>query len=216
MDETDLLLVEQVRRGDADAWQECIARYEGRLLAFVDSRLRNRAASEDVVQETFMGFLISLPNYDPRTPLDSWLFSIAAHKLTDLLRREGRRPTIPLFLPDEEGSTREPVGKARKASSMARSGERRVAEVQIIGECLRELVDHWKTTGEFERLCCMELLFVLGWSNKDVATRLGITEQAVANHKYFVVSKLKQAAANSHLREFDLSEFGIDESSPAP
>ena len=70
-DEGDRLLVAQIRQGDADAWKEFIARFEGRLLAFVDSRLRNRAQSEDVVQETFLGFLTSLPNYRETTPLES-------------------------------------------------------------------------------------------------------------------------------------------------
>ena len=91
----DMLLVEQIRAGKPDAWDSLIAQYEGRLLSFVDSRLHRRASSEDVVQETFIGFLTSLPNYDTRRPLESYLFSIAAHKLTDYLRREGRRPALP-------------------------------------------------------------------------------------------------------------------------
>src|SRR5690349_1342376 len=94
--ESDLLLVQRIRAGEEEAWNELIARFEGRLLAFVESRLRRRAASEDVVQETFVGFLTSLPNYDSSRPLESYLFSIAAHKLTDSLRRDGRRPTLPL------------------------------------------------------------------------------------------------------------------------
>src|SRR5262245_37222876 len=93
---SDLLLVQRIRQGEAQAWNELIARFEGRLLAFVDSRLRRRAGAEDVVQETFIGFLTSLPNYDERRPLEGYLFSIAAHKLTDSLRREGRRPALPL------------------------------------------------------------------------------------------------------------------------
>ncbi|MFM8582426.1 MAG: RNA polymerase sigma factor, partial [Planctomycetaceae bacterium] len=94
-DEVDRLLVARIRAGDASAWQECIARFEGRLLAFVDSRLRDHAASEDVVQETFLGFLTALPNYHDDTPLESFLFAIAAHKLTDHLLRQGRRPALP-------------------------------------------------------------------------------------------------------------------------
>ena len=34
----DRLLVGRVRRGDEDAWREIIDRYEGRLLAFAESR----------------------------------------------------------------------------------------------------------------------------------------------------------------------------------
>ena len=95
--DADRLLIDRVRAGDAGAWEALIARYEGRLLAFAHSRLRNRARAEDVVQEAFLGFLVSLPNYDASQSLEAWLFAITAHKLTDALRKEGRRPTVPLF-----------------------------------------------------------------------------------------------------------------------
>ncbi|MDQ3666495.1 MAG: RNA polymerase subunit sigma-70, partial [Acidobacteriota bacterium] len=49
--ESDLLLVDQIRAGDARAWETLIARYEGRLLAFVLRRLNDRSLCEDVVQE---------------------------------------------------------------------------------------------------------------------------------------------------------------------
>ena len=64
--EVDALLVRRIREGDADAWNELIARFEGRLLAYVESRTRIRSAAEDLVQETFIGFLTSLPNFDGR------------------------------------------------------------------------------------------------------------------------------------------------------
>ncbi len=208
--EADRLLVKRIRQGESDAWEEFINRFEGRLLAFVRSRLGNQAASEDAVQETFMGFLISLPNYDDSTRLETYLFSIAAHKLTDVLRREGRRPTIPLMAPNSRGSYAEPAGSGRKASSLMRSKEDRFVEKHVVGEGLKALIDSWIESGEFERLKCMELLFVLGWANKDVAARLNISEQAVANHKHFVVSKLKDAAAKARIRDFDLSQFGIE------
>src|SRR5438094_9433261 len=90
--ESDRLLVQQIRQGETRAWETLISRYEGRLLAFVERRLRDRAASEDVVQETFIGFLNSLPNFDERRELQTYLFTIASHKLTDHLRRLGRHP----------------------------------------------------------------------------------------------------------------------------
>ncbi|MCA9230498.1 MAG: RNA polymerase sigma factor, partial [Planctomycetales bacterium] len=128
----DALLVEEIRRGKPDAWNSLIAQYEGRLLSFVESRLRRRAASEDVVQETFIGFLTSLPNYDKRRPLESWLFTIAAHKLTDYLRREGRRPAIPLSTGDGSSGNWELPGKGRRASSIVRSGERHGLEEEAV------------------------------------------------------------------------------------
>jgi RNA polymerase sigma-70 factor (ECF subfamily) len=211
MPDTDCHLVARIRRRDAAAWEELIARFEGRLLAFVDSRLGNRATAEDVVQETFLGFLTSLPNYDESTPLETFLFSIAAYKLTDVLRREGRRPALSLVVADRVGphGPDEPAAKSRRASSLYRSQEQRGAEEQVIGDCLSRLIETWQAAGEFERLKCLEMLFVLGRPNKDVAARLGISEQAVANHKHFVVAKLKEAAVAARLRDFDLSDFGV-------
>ena len=90
--DSDRLLIQEIRQGDKRAWETLIARYEGRLLAFVDRRLRDRAASEDVVQETFVGFITSLPNFDEKRELQTYLFTIASHKLTDHLRKTGRHP----------------------------------------------------------------------------------------------------------------------------
>ena len=90
--DSDRLLIQQIRHGDSRAWETLIARYEGRLLAFIQRRLRDRDSSEDVVQETFVGFLNSLPNFDDRRELQTYLFTIASHKLTDHLRRSGRHP----------------------------------------------------------------------------------------------------------------------------
>ena len=90
--DNDRLLIQQIRQGDARAWDHLIACYEGRLLAFVHRRLSDRAASEDIVQETFIGFLTSLPNFDERRALQTYLFTIASHKLTDYLRKTGRHP----------------------------------------------------------------------------------------------------------------------------
>src|SRR4051812_39691138 len=141
----DTLLIEQIRAGKPDAWNTLIAQYEGRLLSFVDSRLHRRASSEDVVQETFIGFLTSLPNYDTRRPLESYLFSIAAHKLTDYLRREGRRPALPLSSTTAStGGTWELPGSDRPASSIARSGKRRELEEDALAQGIAEQIAHWR------------------------------------------------------------------------
>ncbi len=199
--ESDSLLIRRVQAGEAEAWNELIARFEGRLLAYVEGRTHNRAAAEDVVQETFIGLLTSLPNYDCRRPLESYLFSIAAHKLTDLLRRQGRRPTLPLLPASSDGSGWEPPASGRAASSIVRSGERRRLEETALVTALREQIDYLQRQGQWQKLQCAELLFVRGWPNKDVAARLGISEQTVANHKHEFLSKLRNAVRKQGLPE---------------
>ncbi len=195
-------LIHRIRQGDEVAWKRLIEEYEGRLLAFVVSRLKDRSQAEDLVQETFLGFLASLPNYDENASLEAFLFAIAANKLTDTLRRQGRRPL--LHTPqtwDNNGENHGPLSvpdrRARGASSLARSHELRHQEEEVIAAALRDLIAKWKSNGEWERLMCAELLLVRGLSNKATAARLGVSEQAVANHKQFIVGKLKQMAATA-------------------
>jgi RNA polymerase sigma-70 factor (ECF subfamily) len=205
--ESDRLLIERIRRGEAEAWNELISRFEGRLLAFVESRLRRRAASEDVVQETFVGFLTSLPNYDVSRPLEGYLFSIAAHKLTDFMRREGRRPTLPMASPPGSDSEWDLPGSARPASSIARSGERRRLEESALAEALAAVIDRWRERGDWEKIQCSELLFVRGLANKEVAVRLAISEQTVANHKFDFLAKLRGAVRQQGLPEEVFTEL---------
>jgi len=202
----DQLLVEEIRQGKPDAWTRLIAQYEGRLLAFVESRLSyrkggRRAASEDVVQDAFIGFLTSLPNYDSRRRLESWLFSIAAHKLTDYLRREGRRPAIPLSTGDGSSGNWELVGRARKASSIARSGERRGLEDEAIAEGIQGQIAKWRQEGDWKKIQCLELLFVAGQPNKKVAAELEMSEQQVANLKFDFLERLRNLVRNQRLSE---------------
>ncbi len=203
-------LVERIRRGDRRAWSQLIEQYEGRLTAYVVSRIGDYAAAEDLVQETFVGFLVSLPNYRPQeSRLETFLFSIATNKVRDYLRRVGRRPEVRLVPRGTDTSTgwSRVEGDARTASSLVRSRESRSRREEVLGRCLGELVRRWLAKGEFERLQCAELLFVRGWPNKRVAQELGLSEQAVANHKHFILSKLRQAARRAGLAVSDIREF---------
>lgn len=199
--EADSLLIARIRSGDGDAWGDLISRYEGRLLAFVESRIGHRSASEDIVQEAFIGFLNSLPNYDGRRPLESYLFSICAYKLTDHLRREGRRPAVPLSSGSESGGAWQVAGSARPASSIARSDEQRGLEEKALLAALREQISRWKERGDWLKLECIELLFVRGWANKEVAIELGITEQQVANFKFDFVARMRSIVRKQGLSE---------------
>jgi RNA polymerase sigma-70 factor (ECF subfamily) len=199
---SDRLLVERVRAGEENAWDELIARFEGRLLAFVESRTGNRVAAEDVIQETFIGFLTSLPNFDAQRSLESYLFSIASHKLTDHLRREGRRPTLPL-IPGAASSSSgwEPVGSARAASTIFRSGERKHSEERALVAAIGDQLAAWQDRGDWLKVECAELLFVRGLANKDVAAKLALSEQTVANHKFEFLAKLRAAVRKQGLSE---------------
>lgn len=193
--ESDRLLVDQIRSGDPRAWETLIARYEGRLLAFVLRRLNDRSTSEDVVQETFIGFLNSLPNFDQRRELQTYLFTIASHKITDHLRRQGRHP---LQMVADEVLHLE-LDRQPAASSIARGQEKRELESQALARALTQILDRWRGEGEWVRVKVLELLFVKGWANKDVAGLLSISEQQVANIRFAAVKKINEQVRGAGL-----------------
>lgn len=189
--ESDRLLVDAIRRRAPHAWQELIARYEGRLRAFLHRRIKNPDVCDDLVQEAFIGFLTSLPNYDDSRELQTYLFTIASYKLTDHLRRQGRHP---LQQATEDAAGNDPLSQkadARPAaSSVARDYERRRLEEDAVAGCLGDLIGEWIEKGDFPRVQVLELLFVKGWGNKDVAGHLGLSEQQIANIRFAAVKKL--------------------------
>jgi RNA polymerase sigma-70 factor (ECF subfamily) len=210
--ESDRLLIQQIRQGDARAWETLISRYEGRLLAFVQRRIRDRGASEDVVQETFIGFLNSLPNFDDRRELQTYLFTIAAHKLTDHLRRSGRHPLRNLT--DSSGDLLEQqLDHNPGASSCARNEERKELESAAIVRCLGQILRSWQERGDYLRLKVLELLWVKGWANRDVAAFLTISEQQVANYRFAAVKKLSEQIRDAGLSADVFPELQAGEAS---
>jgi RNA polymerase sigma-70 factor (ECF subfamily) len=194
--ESDRLLVQRIRGGGAkadDAWEELVSRYEGRLRAYVRRRLRDHASTDDTVQETFIGFLNSLPSYDDKRELQTWLFTIASHKVTDHLRKSGRRPFQAGNEADEEQMGRAADEKQRPASSIARSKERVDLEADAVTKALKEIVDEFRQKGEWPRVQVLELLFVKGWPNWKVAEFVKVSEQQVANYRFAAVRKLTAA-----------------------
>ena len=92
-------------------------------------------------------------------------------------------------------------GSGRPASSIARSGERKQLEEEALAHGIAEQIENWRTKGDWQKVKCMELLFVSGDANKDVAAALGITEQQVANFKFDFLDRLRTLVKKQRLSE---------------
>ncbi len=192
--EIDRLLIQRIRRGDSTAWNELDRLYRGRLRSFIRRKLRDAAAVEDVVQETFLGLFNSLPNFDEHRDLETWLFTIATHKVADHCRRQGRLPVpLPVTAQEEEDPTATlPDLRQRAASSIARSLEQREQEAEALGRALRDFIGELLAKGDYLRLKGIELMYVKGWRNQEVAQFLQVSEQDAANWRYQAKTRLRQ------------------------
>lgn len=198
--EADAFLIDAVRAGDADAWRTVIERYEGRLLSFARRRLAQSSEAEDIVQETFIGLLRSLPNYDRGRSLETYLFAILRHKLNDHFRKlqRGQRQSLDSLgvddAPDAWLSAETPSDTIADRESVA-------AQRAALVDGLRRYVDEACQQRRFPELIVVEMLVVLGMRNKEVAADLGMTETAVAGVKFRVIERwrnLAQATRHAH------------------
>jgi RNA polymerase sigma-70 factor, ECF subfamily len=206
-DEKDL--IQRIREGESHAWEQLIDRYEGRLLAYVQHRLTDRSHAEDIVQETLIGFLNSLPHFDGQRSLENYLYTICSYKLTDHLRKQGRRSVRSLdAISSAQSRTASRLpGNFRVASSLARSVEQRTDEEQAIVVVLQEQIGKWQSQQDWQKLMCLELVIVAGRANRDVATLLGISEQKVANYKSDFIARTKTQLARIRNLPSIVAEF---------
>lgn len=195
-EDSDRLLIQQIRANGPDtdaALMTLLGRYEGRIRSYVRNRLRDTAAIDDVVQETFIGFCNSLANFDDKRKVETWLFTIASHKLTDYLRKLGRKAeTVGGDGPDDPFDNRQDH-RIRRPSSVARSHEQRQHEEEVLARALKELLQRYTQNGDYRRVMVLELLFVKGVPNREVAQLIGVTDQQVANYRFDAVRRLGEA-----------------------
>jgi RNA polymerase sigma-70 factor (ECF subfamily) len=93
---TDAQLLQKYMDGDEMAFQEIVSRYRNGLYAFLRQFLNRSDLVEDVFQETFLQLFTSRRSFDPSRPLRPWLFTIAANKAKDALRKGQRTVAVPI------------------------------------------------------------------------------------------------------------------------
>jgi RNA polymerase sigma-70 factor (ECF subfamily) len=89
-DQTDAELFARYAAGEEAAFREIVNRYKNGLYAFLHHFLNRQDLIEDVFQETFLQLFTSRESFDSDRPLRPWLFTIAANKAKDALRKQLR------------------------------------------------------------------------------------------------------------------------------
>ena len=93
---TDGELLIRYETGEEAAFSEIVNRYKNGLYAFLRMFLNRQELVEDVFQETFLQLFNSRESFDKNRPLRPWLFTIAANKAKDALRKWQRTSAIPI------------------------------------------------------------------------------------------------------------------------
>ncbi len=96
----DVTLVRHCLRGEADAIEGLVGRFQAEVFGLCVRLLHHRHDAEDVTQEVFLRVFRSLRRWDPGRPLRPWVMGIAVNRCRTWLTRRSRRPEPVDYLQD--------------------------------------------------------------------------------------------------------------------
>jgi RNA polymerase sigma-70 factor (ECF subfamily) len=91
---SDAQLLQMYSEGSEEAFREVVNRYKNGLYTFLRRFISQHDLLEDVFQETFLQLYNSQDSFDTSRPLRPWLFTIAANKAKDALRKHQRTSAV--------------------------------------------------------------------------------------------------------------------------
>jgi RNA polymerase sigma factor (sigma-70 family) len=204
----DQYLLDQIRQGSADGWDQLVERYQGRLVAFARSQLNQAAECDDLVQDVFLQFLQRLDAFREETSLETYLFMILRRRIIDHLRRKGRSALSACSLQEALGSGDRPAWSMDQLPDDQLSVSGQLIRQEIVGQqeaalrvTLEELVADLQRQLKFRDLQILELLFYSQLRNKDIAALMEMDEKQVALRKHRVIQRLAQRLEQDGQRE---------------
>jgi RNA polymerase sigma-70 factor, ECF subfamily len=149
-----LTAVERAKEGDSDALRFLYLRYADNVYGYVCSIVRDEHEAEDVTQHIFAKLMTALGRYEPRVvPFSAWILRVAHNAAIDHMRT--RRP-----VPCEEVRSTELEDDV--------TGRERFADLRLALNALPS-----------EQRDVIMLRFLVGLSPREIAERLGRSEDAV-------------------------------------
>jgi RNA polymerase sigma factor (sigma-70 family) len=87
-------LVKQAAAGDQYAFEALTQRYQGLLLRYINSYLRDYDQAHDVLQQVLLQLYLCLPTLTASESLKPWLLQVARHRCIDELRKRKMRQVM--------------------------------------------------------------------------------------------------------------------------
>ena len=160
---TDEQLIEQIKGGSKTAVRKFCDQYRLRLEQFVSKKVSDRNDVEEIVQDVFISVLDSLPMYQGRCSLFTWICSIAKHEVADFYRRKKIKQVVFSKLPFLEKLVSKALGP--ELAFQEKETKRK------IWQTLKKLSEGYSQI--------LRLKYIDDLSMKQIAVKIGISVKAV-------------------------------------
>lgn len=165
----DTALISEAKTGNHWAFEELCRRHSSNLMRSIRRVLQDQWDAEDALQETLLSAFTHLKSFQGRSSVSTWMTRIAINAALSRLRKK-RRVTVSIDdVKDEAG----------QALSSVLKDEALDAEWQLIHAQRRELMEEAIVRLPSSLRSVLELRIREGYSGKQIAERVGISESAV-------------------------------------
>ena len=131
-------LLERLRSGDEQAFEELVRREQGHLLSVAKRILRDDDEARDAVQETLLAAYRALPYYQGEARLSTWLHRIAVN--ASLMRLRSRRRRREDLMDDIGASDVPPAAWAVVEDDVCERAEMRA----LVRACIAKLPERYR------------------------------------------------------------------------
>lgn len=84
---SDEELVEKVKKGDVDAYEEIVKKYENKVFGIVYHMIKNQNDVEDLAQEVFIKVYKNLSKFKGDSSLYTWIYKITVNLCLDEMKK---------------------------------------------------------------------------------------------------------------------------------
>lgn len=177
-DADDRRLLERIARRDRIAFESFFHAHGSSVHRFVRDLVRDDGLAEELTSDVMVEVWRSAGKFGGRSRARTWMFGIAHHKAIDALRRR-RAEFVPL-----DAALGVPDGGEGPEAAALRTDERRMLEEGL-------------ATLSPEHRAVLELTFVEGFSQKEVAEIVACPVATVKTRAFYAKQRLHDALATA-------------------
>ena len=181
--EIDQQIVERVQRGEKQAFDLLVVKYQRKLARLISQFIRDSGEVEDVTQEAFIKAYRALPSFRGDSAFYTWLYRIGINTAKNFLVSQGRRaPTNTQSFDGEDAENFEEGGNLRELNTPeSELMSKQIA--QTVNLTLDELPEELRTAiilREIEGLSYEEIASVMNCPIGTVRSRIFRAREAIS------------------------------------
>lgn len=209
-DTKDRALVEAVKQGRPDAWNELLRIYQGRIYSVCLRMCSNRDLAADLAQDTMLKLVQHIDKYDGRCQFFTWVYRITVNTCLSRLRSEKlrRMPSLdapgprssrssdgpaPFQIPDKPGTGVRALGTAHPTGASGDAGRELNAPERVEHEETRSAVLLAMQSLAEEHLTVLILRDAQGLDYQQIADTLEISVGTVKSRIFRARAALRDA-----------------------